>query len=190
MKMNREELKKMGLSDEQIESVMKAHGKATNDLKDKADQVEGLESQIDDLSGQIAERDTQLETLSEQVKDNEELTKTIDTMKEDNEQTVKDMQDKLDQQAFNFSLEKSLTNAGVRNHKAVKALLDTDSIKKDGETLLGLDDQLKTVKESDPYLFKSEEKTDSTPQIVTPGNPDGGDNQDGDPFAAKLAKYN
>lgn len=173
--MNRDELKEMGLNDDQIEAVMKAYGKATNDLKEKANQVDGLESQIEDYKVQIEDRDQQLETLSKQVKDNEELENTISQMKEDNEATVQEMQEKIEQQAFDHSLENALNSAGVRNTKAVKALLDVESIKLDGDKLLGLDTQLESLKESDEYLFQ-QGQTSNNPQIVAGGNPDGGGN--------------
>lgn len=189
--MNREELKALGLSDEQVESVMRSHGKSINDLKEKADKVDGLESQIDDYKQQIEERDEQLQELGEKAKGNEELTEQINKLKEQNETTKNEYEEKLQSQTFDFTLDKALTNAGVRNSKAVKALLDTESIKLDGEKLLGLDDQLEALKESEEYLFKTEEPPANDPQIVRPGNPNGGgSNQEQDPFAAKLAKYN
>lgn len=169
MKMNREQLKELGLSDEQIESVMKSYGKATNDLKEQADKVEGLESQIDDYKQQIADRDEQLESLSEQAKDNEELTAEIDRLKEDNKTATEELQEKLDKQAFNHSLDNALTSAGVRNAKAVKALLDVESIKLDGDKLLGLDDQLKALHESDGYLFDTGDGQEYKPNF-TAGN--------------------
>lgn len=52
-----------------------------------------------------------------------------------------------------------------------------------------IDEAIKAVVEKYPHFVGEDEKLDS-PQIVTPGNPNGGDNQDGDPFAAKIAKYN
>src|SRR5690625_1167122 len=116
--MNREELKELGLSDEQIDKVMASHGKVVNSIKEKADQVDSLESQIEDYKQQIADRDEQLESLSEQAKDNEELLATIDQMKEDGKAATKELQEKLEQQAFDFTLDKALTNAGVRNSKA------------------------------------------------------------------------
>ena len=61
----------------------------------------------------------------------------------------------------------------VKNIKAVKALLDIDSIKLDGDKLLGLDDQLNGLKENESYLFEQEQKPNS-PTIVAPGNPQGG----------------
>lgn len=155
--MNREFLKEKGLNDEQIEAVMKAYGQSVNDIKEKADKVEGLESQIEDLQGQLKERDTQLEDLGKKAKDSEELTSEIDRLKQENENATQELKDKLSKQAFEFTLEKSLGKAGAKNPKAVKALLDTDSIKLDGETLLGLDDQLKALQESDGYLFGEEE---------------------------------
>src|SRR5690625_3046926 len=187
--MNREELKSLGLTDDQIEGVMASHGKTVNSIKEKADKADSLQSQIDDYKQQIKDRDNQLADLGKKVKDNEELTAEIERLKDENKTATEELQEKLEKQAFEFALEKELNKAGAKNPKAVKALLDTESIKVDGETLLGLDDQLKALKESDEYLFESEEKA-STPQIVTPGNPNGGNNQDGDPFAAKLAKYN
>src|SRR5690625_5216525 len=184
--MNREELKELGLSDEQIESVMKSHGKATNDLKTKADSVDGLESQIEDYKGQLTDRDDQLETLSKV--DAEGLQAEIDRLKDENETTATDFQRKLETQAFDHKLENTLSSAKVKNTKALRALLDMDTIKLDGDVLKGLDDQMSALQESDPYLFEVEEESepDPTPTIVPPGNPDGGSNPDGDRKSTRL----
>lgn len=152
--MNREALKALGLTDEQIESVMASHGQVVNSTKQE---LETVMTDRDALKGQITDRDTQLESLSEKVKDNENLTAEIDRLKQDNATATSELQDKLDKQAFDFSLEKALSNAKVKNSKSVIANLDLDSIKLDGEKLLGLDDQIKALQESDAYLFESEE---------------------------------
>ncbi|WP_235715757.1 phage scaffolding protein [Alkalihalobacillus hemicellulosilyticus] len=138
----------------------------------------------------MADRDKQLADLGDKVKDNEELTAEIDRLKGENETTKTELEKKLEQQAFDHKLENTLSGAKVKNTKALKALLDMDTIKLDGDVLKGLDSQLDSLKESDPYLFDSEE-SQSSPQIVPPGNPNGGSNStETDPFAAKLAKYN
>ncbi|WP_193064904.1 phage scaffolding protein [Oceanobacillus oncorhynchi] len=198
--MNREELKELGLTDEQIDKVMASHGKVVNSIKEKADKVDGLESQIEDYKQQIADRDTQLEELGEKAKGNEELTAQIDELKQQNETTKSEYEQKLEQQAFDHTLEKSLTSANLKKDKdgnlgtslkAIKSLLDMDTIKLDGETLKGLDDQLNGLKENASYLFEQEEQQQTPPPtIVNPGNPNGGSNEPADPFAAKLAKYN
>lgn len=151
--MNREELKALGLTDEQVESVMKSHGKATNDLKEKADSVEGLESQINDYKGQIKERDEQLNVLSEKVKDNEELASQVNEWKEKNDITATEYKEKLDKQAKDFAIETALREAKAKNPKLAKGALDLESITyKDGK-LIGIEEQLTAVKESDAYLF-------------------------------------
>jgi len=185
--MNREFLKEQGLNDEQIEAVMREYGKSINDYKEKAEQADGLQSQIDDYKEQIKQRDEQLDTLSKQAKDNEELAAEIERLKEENKTTADEFQEKLNKQAFDFALERALNKAGAKNEKAVKALLDVESIKLDGDTLLGLDDQLKGLKESDEYLFQQEEE--KKPKIVNEGNPKGGAGKEEDPFSKILAKY-
>lgn len=188
--MNREELKALGLTDEQIDKVMTSHGKVVNATKEKADKVEGLESQVEDYKTQLTDRDTQLQELGEKAKGNEELTSQINELTQKNDSTKTEYEEKLTQMAFDHKLDNTLSGSKAKNNKALRALLDMDTIKLDGDTLKGLDDQLKNLKESDPYLFEAEENP-NTPRIVPPGNPDGGGSTpDDDPFTAKLAKYN
>lgn len=178
--MNREFLKELGLSDEQIDKVMAEHGKTVNSMKEKADKVETLESQIEDYKQQLEERDNQLNDLSEKAKGNEELLSQINELKQQNEQTKTEYEEKLQKQAFEHKLESTLAAAKVKNVKAVKALLDLDSIKLDGDKLLGLDDQLNNLKENESYLFEQEDN--SGIQIVAGGNPNGGSGNIKNPF--------
>ncbi|MBD1223284.1 phage scaffolding protein [Virgibacillus halodenitrificans] len=154
--MNREFLKGLGLEDDAIDKIMKEHGKTVNPIKEKADKVEDLESQINDYQQQIADRDQQLTDLSKQAEGNEDLQKQIKDLQKANDDAQKEWQDKLNKQQFDFALEKSITGEKARNPKAVKALLDTESIKLDGDKLLGLEEQLTALKESDGYLFGEE----------------------------------
>lgn len=184
--MNREQLKELGLTDEQVENVMKEYGKSVNDIKAKADKVDSLESQIQDYQKQIEERDNQLEELKKV--DAEGLQAKIEELQQLNEQTVSEFEEKLQKQAFEHKLESTLKDSKVRNVKAVKALLDLESIKLDGDKLLGLDDQLQQLKESESYLFESEEVNEPKPNFTTGQHQTSG-NSSNDPFAAKIAKY-
>ncbi|MFA1820560.1 phage scaffolding protein [Virgibacillus oceani] len=168
--MNREELKALGLTDEQIEQVMTAHGKATNSIKSKADSVEGLESQIEDYKQQITDRDSQLEELKKV--DAEGLQAKIDDLQQQNETTKTEYEKKLDAQQKDFAIESALRDAKARDPKLAKNALDLDIVTfKDGK-LVGIDEQLKSLQESHDYLFEQEEP--GAPRIVTPGNPNGG----------------
>ena len=158
--MNRDFLKGLGLEDDAIDSIMKEHGKAVNATKQE---LESVTTDRDGLKTQLTDRDKQLETLSKV--DAKGLQAEIERLKGENAT-----------QAFNFSLEKALTGAKVRNPKAVKALLDTEAIKLDGDKLLNLDSQLEALKASDSYLFEAEQAAPppNTPNIVAGGNPNGG----------------
>lgn len=126
---------------------------------------------IKNLKEQITSRDDQLEELKKV--DAEALQQKIQELQEENNNTKTEYEDKLQKQTFDYALKDALIDAKVRNPKAAKALLDLESIKLDGDKLLGLDAQINTIKESDPYLFETEQKPNS-PTIVAPGNPQGG----------------
>lgn len=123
------------------------------------------------LKQQIADRDTQLEDLKKV--DAEGLQAKINELQQQNDNTKTEYEEKLQKQAFDHKLEQALVTANVYNPKAVKGLLNLDSIKLDGDKLLGFDDQINGLKESDPNQFKQETKPNS-PTIVAPGNPNGG----------------
>lgn len=120
--------------------------------------------EVKEYKKQIEERDQQLEDLGEKAKGHEDLTKRIEELTAQNEKTKQEYEQKIQQQAFDHALGNALSGAKVKNPKAVKALLDMDTIKLDGDTLKGLDEQLNQLKESDSYLFESEES--NTPKPV------------------------
>ncbi|MFS0776253.1 phage scaffolding protein [Neobacillus sp. 3P2-tot-E-2] len=130
--------------------------------KDKFDQVNGDNKE---LKKQLKDRDEQLTDLKTKAAGNEDLTKQINDLTELNKQTAKEYQDKLDKQAFDFALREALTGAKAKNAKAVEALLNKEAIKLDGDKLLGLEEQLKNLKESDAYLFDSEQQ--QSPKFTT-----------------------
>lgn len=179
--MNREFLKGLGLEDDAIDAIMKEHGKTVNSTKEQLDSVT---IERDDLKGQLTDRDKQLSDLGKKVKNDEELTAEIERLKGENKTATQDLQAKLDKQAFDFSLEKALTGARVRNPKAAKALLDLESLKLEGDNLQGLEEQLSAIKESDSYLFESDEPSGQE----APGFKVGGDGRSTqtDSFASTL----
>lgn len=158
--MKREFLKNMELTDEQIDAIMAENGKDVNSLKE---QVNSLTSEKEGLQSQLNDRDTQLKDLKGKVKDSDELTAEIDKLQKANKEAKEKYEADLTAQQKSFLVDKALTSAGARNAQAVSALLDLDSVEvKDGQ-LVGLDDQLKALRESDGYMFK-EDPQPSEPQ--------------------------
>src|SRR5699024_4230224 len=109
------------------------------------------------LKDQLKERDTQLKDLKDKAKDSEELQEQIENLQNQNQQTQKEFQDKLDAQRKDSAIELALRDAKARNPKIAKSALDLDSISFNDGKLIGLDEQLKEIQESDPYLFVSED---------------------------------
>lgn len=166
--MNKEALIALGLTEEQADKVIAGFGQMVpkSRLDDKIQEVK-------DLQKQITDRDTQLADLKTKAAGNEDLQKQIQTLQDQNKTTVAEYEEKLQKKDFDYKLESALRDAKSKNPKAVKALLNIDSIKLDGETLLGLEDQLKVLKESDAYLFESEKLGGKTPPAGNPYLPGG-----------------
>lgn len=106
--MKREDLKKLGLSDEQIEGVMSAHGKDITSLQEK---VNGLTSERDGLKSQLDERDEQLDSLQKSSKDIDDLNEQIKQLQSDNKKANEEWQNKLATQTKNFKIETALREA-------------------------------------------------------------------------------
>ncbi|MGF9726988.1 phage scaffolding protein [Bacillus safensis] len=113
-----------------------------------------------DLKSQLDDRDRQLSTLQKQAKGNEDLQDAIEQLKKENKKVSEDYQKKL----FNFALESALRDAKAKNIKAVKANLNVDGLELSDDKVIGLDEQLAALKESDGYLFEAE--NDSSPGLA------------------------
>lgn len=164
--MNREELKELGLTDEQVEAVMASHGKVFNPVKQN---LESVTTDRDSLKVQLTDRDAQLEALGKV--DPSALQAEIERLKNENAETTTKMQVKLDAQAFDFALDKTIMASGGRNSKAIKVLLDNEIIKLgDDGNLIGLSEQLTNLKESDGYLFTDEDNTPPPNPSYKPGS--------------------
>ncbi|MBV4441145.1 phage scaffolding protein [Clostridium tyrobutyricum] len=169
------------------------------DLVDSKNYVEKTEldtvnNSIKDYKKQLKDRDKQLEDLKDKAKGNEELTAEIEKLKEENKNAAKDYEAKIEKLNFDTKLDKALTGAKAKNPKTVKALLNLENLKLDGEDIIGLKEQLEALKESDGYLFdENSNKTNSnsggTGNIGNPGdsNNGGSENNKGKSLGERLA---
>lgn len=109
-----------------------------------------------ELSKQLADRDKQLEDLTVKANGNEELTKELEALKATNAKTVEEYEAKIKANEFNYALDNALSGAKSKNNKALKALLDIDSIKYQDGKLEGLESQIEALKKDAGYLFDLE----------------------------------
>ena len=161
--MKREDLKAQGLTDEQIEMVMTAHGKDVS--KHQAD-LAAAQAEAATLKSQLTEAGTAIESFKAMKPD--ELKAAADEWKSKAEQAQADAQKQVASLKFDYALDGALVGAKAKNAKAVKALLDASVLKiNDDGSILGLKEQLEKVKGENDYLFDSETPL---PRIVTRGN--------------------
>ena len=118
--------------------------------KSRFDQVNQAKKE---LEVQLKERDTQLADLSKNNKDNESLLNQIKDLQALNKQTTTDYENKINQMQFDYALDGALTNAKSKNNKALKALLDMNSIKYQEGKLEGLQEQIEALQKDASYLF-------------------------------------
>lgn len=125
------------------------------------DRLNSKNEEIEALKEQLEERDKQIEQLKEDSQTSDELQQKIEDLQEKNQETREELEAKLQQQQLDSEVEKSLLKAKARNPKAVKALLDFESVELDEDGVKGLNDQLEDLKENEPYLFEQEEEKSS-----------------------------
>ena len=154
--MIQEILKNNGLNEDQITNIlnsMKESKVYTTKHENIDERYNKLKTQKTELEAQIKERDTQLADLSKNNKDNEGLLNQIKDLQALNKQTTTDYENRINQMQFDYALEGALNNAKSKNNKALKALLDMNSIKYQEGKLEGLQEQIEALQKDASYLF-------------------------------------
>lgn len=154
--MNKEDLLKLGLTEEQAEKVLSANTEQLKGFIPKArfDEVNNAKKQAEkDLS----DRDKQLETLKNSTGDVETLKNTIKQLQNENKASKEQYEANISKIKLDNAIDNALGNAKAKNSRAVRALLDMEKIKFENDNLSGLDEQLKVLKEAEDSKFLFEE---------------------------------
>lgn len=168
--MTQEELKALGLSDEQAADVIRLHKEKLDNSFIPKSRFNEVNEENKRLKGTISERDKQLEELSKSSGDIDQLKQQIADLQADNAKAVKEHEAQIKQMKLDNAVEAALLSAGAKNIKAVRSLLDEKSLKLTEGGVDGLDAAIKAVQTSDPYLFK---ETETKPQGFTGFEPKG-----------------
>ena len=161
--MNTETLKKLGLTQEQIDAIMAENGK---DIKAEQDKAEGLKKERDSLQSQLSEANETIKGYKDM--DIDAIKKSADDWEDKYKASVKELED----MRFDNLLDKGLTGSGAYDADIVKKLLDREAlIVKDGK-LEGLDKQLAHMQEKRPTsLSPRSRKHRSSPQAISRPGP-------------------
>lgn len=134
-------------------------------------------SDYDKVAGQRDDYKTSLDTVNAKLKefegvDVEDLKGQIATLQGDLRKKDDEYAAKEAERAFNDSLDKAIMEAGGRNPKAIRGMLDLETLKGSKDQTEDIKKALEAVKESDSYLFGSDEPFLNP---VGPTNNKGGD---------------
>lgn len=163
-------LKGLGLEQDAIDKIMAENGKDIAAEKAKTAKVEG-------------ERDnykSQLETATESLEKFKDVDPTamqgeIDKLNQQLKDKETEYAAKEADRIFSDTIKEAIKTAGGRNEKAVMAMLDMKALKESKNQSEDIKKALETVKESDAYLFGSDEPF-KNPVGATGGSGTGGDN--------------
>ncbi len=149
--MKKEDITKVfeGATDEQINALLDINSADIGNAKKK------LEVERDNYK-------TQLETAQNTLKefdgvDVKELQGKIEILNNDLKNKETEYQNKIADMEFNSILDGAITKIGAKNAKAVKALLDLDTLKSSKNQAEDITKALETVKTENDFMFTSDE---------------------------------
>ena len=164
--MNKEDLLKLDLSEEQAEKVLSANAEQLKGFipKSRFDEVNNTKKQ---LEKDLKDRDVQLENLKNSSGDVETMKQTIENLQRDNKVAKDNFEAELAKFKLESAIDTTLLGSNVINTRAVKALLDMNKIKLDGDVLIGINEQIEALKnaEDSKMLFKVTETKQKEPNF-------------------------
>lgn len=187
--MDKEALKQLGLSEEQITSILDLHTQTLDGKFIPKHRFDEVNTEVKSLKTQLTERDTQIADLKKFEGTAEELKKQVENLQTENQTKTAEYEQELAMERKKNAVKLALLeDAEGRPHDAdmVLGLFNLDEIEVDAETgkiTSGYDDQNKRIREEKVFLFTTDPQPAPTPGGVgwkPKGNPPAdGDNGGG-----------
>lgn len=172
--MKRKFLEDLGLEKETIDKILDENssdiGKAKGELESVQSQLNDAKAELKTAQDTIAERDKQLDKLKAESGDNEELKKQIETLQNENKAKDEEMKKELTKIRREGIDELLLSEAGAKNSKAAKALLEEIEADDDEKYKSARLEQIKSLAKAEDtkFLFGSKKLSGTEP-----GEPEG-----------------
>jgi hypothetical protein len=167
--MKKEELQKLGLTEEQINEVFKMNGLDVNGAKGE---LENAKKELENYKSQFTSTQAELKKLQELKP--EELSKQVSDLNEKLATQKADFEKQIADRNFNDLLTKSVATAGGREAKAIIPFLDVEALKTSQNQETDIKSAIEAVKKDHDYLFTSNEPV-KNPVSSTQGNGSAGD---------------
>ena len=152
--MKRKFLEDMGLTKEQVDGIMAENG---TDIEAAKKDLEQVKTELEQAKTQLQEANTTIDGF----KDYDQVKSQVEEYKTKYEQSRVEYEGKIADIQFGQSLEAAITAAGGRNTKAVKALLDVDSLKQSKDQTADIKAAIEACQKENTYLFGANEPINS-----------------------------
>lgn len=149
--MTKEQLIALGLTEEQATKVVEGFGNMIP--KARFDELNEAKKKLD---ADLKERDKQLEELGKAAGMTEELKQQIQQLQTANQEAAEKHATEMKELTLTNAIKSALHNK-VHDEALVAGLFDKEKLVIDGDNVVGLDEQLKTLQESKAFLFKSDD---------------------------------
>lgn len=164
--MTKEQFIALGLTEEQATKAATASQEELKGYVEKT-RFDTVSKENSTLKTTVKEHETQLENLKKDSGDNEALKKQIETLQNDNKAAKEKHNLELKELQISNAIKLAIADK-AQDADLVTGLFDRSKlILGDDGKVTGLDEQLKTLKESKAFLFKAE--TTTTQTEVKPG---------------------
>lgn len=144
----------------------------------------------DQVKAVMAEHGKSVTSLRKEVSARQD---ELEELKQAHNTLQQDLENKYASEQKDFAIRHTMKNTDAFDNDIVIGLLDKDQIQIKDNELVGLNEQLMSLKEDKPFLFKPEEEAPEAkpmPQIVVGGNPVGQSSVvEKDAFSSVSDKY-
>lgn len=169
--MKREELRALGLTDEQVDKIMSMNGDDVNAQKAivaaRDQTITTLTQERDGLKTQVADRDKDIADLKKSNGDNADLQKKLDDLQKKYDTDTANLQKSLDDQARSHAVEGLFSGieftSALAKRAAIREFEAAGLEFKDGK-FTGADGQIAKLREQYPDAFKPKEDPKPKPK--------------------------
>lgn len=148
--MKRKILEDMGLTKEQVDSIMAEND---TDIKAAKEDLEQTKTELEQTKTQLQEANTTIDGF----KDYDQVKSQVDEYKTKYEQSKTEYETKIADMQFGSSLEAAINAAGGRSAKAIKALLDVETLKTSKDQTADIKAAIEACQKDNGYLFGANE---------------------------------
>ena len=127
-----------------------------------------VKDSLESLNGEVSKRDKQIDGLKKLSGNKEELEAEINSLKEANKKAKEEAEENLKAIRKDNAITEYLYNQRVNNVGVLKKLLNNQDIKYEDEKLIGIDEQMKALREDNSLksLFANNDFRGSNPNIA------------------------